>query len=81
MRSMLQNDQRFPGIDNNKQDIVKNPDGSYYISIGPKAPKGMESNWIQTIPNKGSNMFFRLYSPLDPWFDKTWYPGEPELVK
>lgn len=80
-RSMLQTDQRFPGIDNNKQGIVKNTDGSYDIYIGPKAPKGMENNWIQTIPNKGWNMLFRLYGPLDPWFDKTWYPGEPELVK
>jgi hypothetical protein len=23
----------------------------------------------------------RLYGPLEPWFDKTWRPGEIELVK
>jgi hypothetical protein len=23
----------------------------------------------------------RLYCPLDPWYDKTWRPGEIELVK
>jgi len=23
----------------------------------------------------------RLYGPLDPWFDKTWRPGEIEVVK
>jgi hypothetical protein len=26
-------------------------------------------------------LLFRLYGPLEPWFDKTWRPGEPELVK
>jgi hypothetical protein len=29
---------------------------------------------------KGTNLF-RLYSPLKPWFDKTWRPSEIELVK
>ncbi len=36
---------------------------------------------VQTIPGKGWNMLFRLYGPLDPWFDKTWRVGEVELVK
>jgi hypothetical protein len=25
-------------------------------------------------------VLFRLYGPLKPWFDKTWRPGEIELV-
>jgi len=25
-------------------------------------------------------MLFRLYGPLDPWFDKTWKLNEIELV-
>jgi hypothetical protein len=24
-------------------------------------------------------MILRLYGPLEPWFDKTWRPGEIEL--
>ena len=56
-------------------------DGSYDVYFGPEAPAGKESNWIQTVPGKGWNMLFRLYGPLDPWFDKTWRPGDPELVK
>jgi len=24
---------------------------------------------------------FRVYGPLDPWFDKKWYPGDPEAVE
>ena len=78
-RAMLQTDQRFPGLDQNKEGLIKNTDGSYDVYFGPKPPKGQENNWIQTIPNRGWNMLFRLYGPLDPWFDKQWYPGDPEL--
>lgn len=48
---------------------------------GPTAPPGHEANWVQTLPGKGRNPMLRLYGPLDPWFDKTWRPGEVELVK
>lgn len=41
----------------------------------------MENNWVQTIPGKGSwFMILRLYGPLEPWFNKTWRPGEIELL-
>jgi len=80
-RSMLQTDNRFPGVDSNKKGIVKNSDGSYDVYFAPKAPVGMENNRIQTIPGKGWNTIFRLYGPLKPWFEKTWKPGEPVLVK
>jgi len=26
-------------------------------------------------------MILRLYGPLEPWFDKTWKPGEIEEVR
>jgi hypothetical protein len=80
-RSMLQTDERFPGIDNNKPGMIQNDDGSWDIYFGPKAPKGQENNWIQTVPGKGWNMLWRVYGPLDPWFDKTWRPGDIELVE
>lgn len=80
-RSMLQTDQRFPGIDSNKQGLVQNADGSYDIYFAPEAPDGKEHNWIQTVPGKGWSTMFRLYGPLQPWFDSTWRPGEFELVK
>ena len=80
-RSMLQTDERFPGIDNNKTGMIKNADGSYDVYFGPKAPKGQENNWVQTIPGKGWSVILRLYGPLEPWYEKTWRPGEIELVK
>lgn len=80
-RSMLQTDQQFPGVDSNKDGLVKNADGSYDIYFAPTAPEGYENNWIQTIPGKGWNTIFRLYGPLEPWFDGKWYPSDAQLVK
>ncbi len=79
-RSMLQTDQRFPGIDSNQKGLIQNEDGSWDIYIGPEAPEGLENNWIQTNPEKGWNTIFRLYGPLDPWFDGEWYPSDAQLV-
>src|SRR3984957_14969564 len=80
-RSMLQTDQQFPSIGSAKKGIVINPDTSVDVWFGPTAPRGHESNWVQTVPGKGWNVLLRLYGPLQPWFDKTWKPGEFELVK
>lgn len=80
-RSMLQTDQQFPGVDNNKEGIVQNADGSWDIYFSPEAPEGFENNWIQTVPGKGWNTIFRLYGPLEPWFNNEWYPSDAELVK
>ena len=49
--------------------------------FGPKAPQGKENNWIETVPGKSWFVILRLYGPLEPWFDKTWKPGEIELMK
>ena len=80
-RSMLQTDQQFPSIGSDTKDIVVNPDSSVDIWFGPTAPEGHESNWVQTVPGKGWNVLLRLYAPLEPWFDKTWQPGEIEAVQ
>jgi len=79
-RSMLQTDQRFPSCNSQKQGLIINPDTSVDVWFGPKSPHGKEANWIQTIPGKGWFVMLRLYGPLEPWFDKTWQPGEIELI-
>ncbi len=58
-----------------------NPDTSVDVYFGPKAPAGKESIWVQTVPDKGWFTILRLYGPLEPVFDKTWHPGEIELVQ
>lgn len=60
--------------------LKANADGSYTIWFGPRAPAGEEGNWVQTLPDGGSNVLLRLYGPLEPWFDKTWKPGDFELA-
>ena len=59
----------------------QNADGSFDIYFGPEAPEGKEGNWVQTVPGKGWNIIMRLYGPLQPWFDKTWRPGDPVPVE
>jgi hypothetical protein len=80
-RSMLQTDQQFPSIGSDKKSLIVNPDSSVDVWFGPTAPKGHESNWVQTIPGKGWSTLLRLYGPGETWFDKSWRPGEIELVK
>jgi hypothetical protein len=64
-----------------EKDLVVSADSSVDVPFGPTAPQRHESNWVQTVPGKGWNLLFRLYGPLEPWVDKTWRPGEFELVK
>ena len=78
-RSMLQTNQAAPSVSSQNKDVKVNADGSVDIWFGPKAPEGMESNWVETIPGKGWFMILRLYGPLEPWFDKSWRPGEITL--
>lgn len=44
----------------------------------PTEPDQNSGNWIQTVPGKKWFTILRLYGPLEPWFDKTWVPGEIE---
>jgi len=82
-RSELQTGQPYPSYNNvrDKDKVNANDDGSVDLYFGPKAPAGKEANWIQTVPGKGWFCLLRLYDPLEAWFDKTWRPGEIELVK
>jgi hypothetical protein len=79
-RSMLQTDQQFPSVSSLNKALIVNTDSSVDVYFGPKAPAGKESNWVQTMPGKGWSTLLRLYSPLEPWFDKSWRPGEIEIV-
>ena len=80
-RGLLETDQKTAGLDSNDKQVKANADGSYTVYFGPKAPNGHEGNWVQTMPGKSYFVFLRLYGPLQPWFDKTWKPGDFELVK
>jgi hypothetical protein len=52
----------------------------WILYFGPKAPVGKEANWIETVPGKGWFTAFRLYGPLQPWFDQTWKLNNIEVL-
>ena len=68
----------YPALASNSGTLRANPDGSYDLYFGPTAPEGNESNWVETIPGKSWFQLFRLYGPLEPWFDQTWTLNEFE---
>src|SRR5829696_2674817 len=79
-RSMLQTPQRFPRAGSQSYPTpaaTANPDGSTTITFRPERPSDTpESNWIQTTEGKGWFPILRLYSPLQPFFNKSWRAGE-----
>lgn len=80
-RSELQTKQAFPSKNNKRnKDLQYNSDGSIDLYFGPQAPKGKESNWIETVPSKGWFVIIRLYGPLKPWINKSWKPGDVTKV-
>jgi hypothetical protein len=81
IRSLIKNGTPKSTIGSNRPEVQKNADGSIDVYFGPKAPKGMESNWVKTIPNKGFFVYLRFYSPTEPYFDGSWKIGDIELVK
>jgi hypothetical protein len=79
-RSELQTSQPYPSKYNKRDQLIGNADGSVDLYFGPKAPQGKEANWTQTAPGKSWFAILRVCGPLNPWFDKTWRPGEIEEV-
>ena len=77
-RSMLQTDQPMPRLGSQSGTVEQNADGSTDLYFGPEAQAGNEHNWVQTVPGKGWFPILRLYSPLQPFFDKSWRPSEIE---
>jgi hypothetical protein len=80
-RSQLQTSQLYVSKNSARGGFDTNADGSTDLYFGPKAPAGKEANWTQTVPGKGWFTQWRIYGPLESWFDKTWKPGEIELVE
>ena len=70
-----------PSVSSQSGEVQANADGSTTIWFSPEPPEGMESNWVPTVAGKGWFTILRLYGPLEPWFDKTWRPGEIEQVE
>jgi hypothetical protein len=83
-RSMLQTEQLYPRAGSQEYPspaAEAESDGSTVVYFSPTRPDGVgQGNWIQTDPEKGWFVILRLYSPLQPFFDKSWRVGEIEIV-
>ena len=48
--------------------------------IGDRSITAFSRGELRVLARSGWFTFFRLYGPLEPWFDKTWQTGDLELV-
>ena len=58
--------------------IKKNPDGGVTIYVGPKAPDGLDGNWIPTAGRRPLPAM-RFYGPTDAFNNKTFKLPDFEL--
>jgi hypothetical protein len=70
-RYPITNDQRIADR-SSRMDLVENDDGTIDIWFGPTAPTDKEQNWIPTNPDQSWFPYFRLYGPLEAYFDRSW---------
>jgi hypothetical protein len=68
----------YPALASNTGTLLANDDGSHDLYFGPTAPDGLVSNWVETLRGKSWFTIFRLYGPLEPWFEQTWTLNEFE---
>jgi hypothetical protein len=62
------------------ENLKKNDDGSVTLYVGPKAPEGLESNWIDTM-GKRPLPAIRFYGPTEEMNNKTFKLADFELVR
>jgi len=80
--SFIYSPQMRPGLSSldDGKTMKKNEDGGVTLYFGPKAPKGLESNWI---PTSGKKPFpvMRFYGGTKAFWDMSWKMQDVELVK
>jgi hypothetical protein len=64
----------------NMKQMKVNADGSVDLYVGPKAPAGLESNWIPTM-EKEPYLWLRLYGPEEAFWNKSFKMPDVEMVK
>ena len=72
---------RDVSLDSKMKDLKYNGDGSIDLYIGAKAPAGFGNNYMKTVGSDGWFVYFRLYAPLQAFFDKTFTLSDFEVVK
>jgi hypothetical protein len=75
-RCLIDNEQQRGDRGSLDADLVTNEDGSWDLYFGPTAPEEGEANWVQTIPGRHWFSYFRLYGPMQAYFDRSWKLGD-----
>ena len=71
-RCLIDNPQQRGDRGSRNADLVYNDDGSVDLYFGPPNRPVGQSNWMQTLPDQHWFTYFRLYGPLEPYFDRSW---------
>ena len=79
-RAVIRNEQGVADR-SSRQDLLTNVDGSVDLFFGPTAARGLESNWIQTVPGKAWFAYLRLYAPTEAYFERSWPLPDIERVQ
>jgi hypothetical protein len=79
-RSMIENARPYPTVSQYTNPAVSS-DGSVDVYFGPRAPRGRERNWIETVEGRGWFTLLRFYGPTQAFFDKRWKPGDVERAE
>lgn len=68
-------------LDSRMDQLQYNDDGSIDLHVGAEAPEGMASNYLKTVDDDGWFVYFRLYAPEQPFFDKSFSLPDFEIVE
>ena len=80
-RLIIRNKSKNSGRSSRTEGLVKNTDGSVDLYFGPTAPKGKETNWVQTNEGESFFVYLRLYGPEQAYFDQTFKMSKINKLK
>jgi hypothetical protein len=71
---------RSVNLGSTTQGLKYDADGTIDLYIGAKVPAGFETNHMKTVGDDGWFVYFRMYAPLQTFFDKTFSLPDFEMV-
>jgi len=75
-RCLIDTDQVRGDRGSRDAELHLNDDGSVDLYFGPTPPANGESNWVKTVSGRHWFSYFRLYGPLESYFDRSWKLGD-----
>ena len=75
-RCLIDNPQQRGDRGSRDAGLIRNDDGSVDLYFSPGEPEGKAANWVPTRPGRPWFSYFRLYGPLEAYFDKSWKLGD-----